>query len=137
MTEGKLSARPRLRAIPFLAFTAGALLLSLLATSTRGWGAPCLFHAITGLPCPSCGMTRAFLALGHGHWRDALALNLASPGVYLAAWTLLALSLLQILSGKECLLPAWQRVKGSIFPLVLVLMALAWGTNLWRQLAGS
>lgn len=40
----------------------------------------CLFKNITGVPCPSCGMTRAFLFLGHGQIAKAAALNpLALP----------------------------------------------------------
>ena len=57
----------------------------------------CWFHRLTGLPCPSCGGTRAFAALTRGHFADGFRLNpLASIGFYLlllyvsyCAWTLL------------------------------------------------
>lgn len=32
----------------------------------------CIFKAMTGLPCPGCGMTRAFLRLFHGDLEGAL-----------------------------------------------------------------
>lgn len=32
---------------------------------------PCLFHLGTDVPCPGCGMTRACLAITHGHFGDA------------------------------------------------------------------
>lgn len=35
----------------------------------------CPFHAITGLPCPTCGSTRAFFALLDGQPLEALRLN--------------------------------------------------------------
>ncbi len=39
----------------------------------------CLFHWVTGLDCPLCGMTRAMLALARGHWREAIRYNALSP----------------------------------------------------------
>jgi Protein of unknown function (DUF2752) len=35
----------------------------------------CPLHAVTGLPCPTCGSTRAASALVHGHLTAALAWN--------------------------------------------------------------
>ena len=35
----------------------------------------CLFKAATGVPCPSCGVTRSVAALLHTDFKDALALN--------------------------------------------------------------
>lgn len=35
----------------------------------------CGFHAATGLPCPGCGLTRAFIALAHGQLREAWRLH--------------------------------------------------------------
>lgn len=32
---------------------------------------PCMFHLVTDIPCLGCGMTRACLALTHGHFADA------------------------------------------------------------------
>ena len=38
------------------------------------WSA-CPFRNLTGLPCPGCGMTRAFLSIGQGRLGQALLLN--------------------------------------------------------------
>ena len=32
----------------------------------------CPFYNLTGLPCPGCGLTRAFVCLGHGRFWEAL-----------------------------------------------------------------
>ena len=40
-----------------------------------GLGVPCLFHALTGLYCPGCGVTRCANALLHGNWCAALQSN--------------------------------------------------------------
>jgi len=40
---------------------------------------PCLVKAVTGLPCPSCGLTRSGLALGHGDWPAAIHFHPLGP----------------------------------------------------------
>ncbi len=35
----------------------------------------CPFRLVTGLPCPGCGMTRAWVFLAHGRVGDALSAN--------------------------------------------------------------
>jgi hypothetical protein len=50
----------------------------------------CAFHALTGMPCPTCGATRCALALLHGHAAEALAFN---PLAFVAFFALLILNL--------------------------------------------
>ncbi|MBN2403365.1 MAG: DUF2752 domain-containing protein [Spirochaetes bacterium] len=38
----------------------------------------CPFHAVTGKPCPGCGMSRAFLLLGQLKITEALRMNMFS-----------------------------------------------------------
>lgn len=52
---------------------------------------PCLFHSVTGVPCPSCGATRSVLALLDGHLGDAIAYN---PLVFVASLAFFAGGLL-------------------------------------------
>ena len=43
----------------------------------------CPFRLLTGLPCPGCGLTRSWVYLAHGQWRDSF---LANPfGIVLVA----------------------------------------------------
>lgn len=35
----------------------------------------CGIHRLTGLPCPGCGLTRAFVSVAHGDWSTALGAN--------------------------------------------------------------
>ena len=43
--------------------------------SSNGFYPVCLFHELTGLNCPGCGMTRALYALLHGNLRPAMKDN--------------------------------------------------------------
>ncbi|MSU62422.1 MAG: DUF2752 domain-containing protein [Pedosphaera sp.] len=59
------------------------------------WPLPrCAFHAVTGLPCFTCGSTRALAALGRLDFTAALTLNPLVTLLVLAApvWPILAAS---------------------------------------------
>lgn len=44
----------------------------------------CPLLALTGVPCPACGLTRSFVALGDGRWADAWAAHPLGPVLALA-----------------------------------------------------
>ena len=48
-------------------------------------GPGCLFLRIFGAPCPFCGMSRAFCAISHGNFAQALRYNSGSLWLYAAA----------------------------------------------------
>ncbi len=98
----------------------------------------CVFHKMTGLPCPLCGGTRAASALLHGDVQRALDLN---P---------LALLAVGALFGTAGIL-AWEAARGRPatdwaaffqrarfwFPLLLVGLFLWWFPHLWGALHGD
>ena len=45
----------------------------------------CVFKAITGIPCPTCGSTRAVILLSHGHLESAFRMNPATGAVFVTA----------------------------------------------------
>ena len=79
---------------------------------------PCVFHAVTGVPCPLCGMTRSVTATMHLRLHDALAFN---PAGVLAV--LVAIALLLRAGPRSLSVPRWA-VPASI--------ALLWSCQLLR-----
>ena len=67
------------------ALFAASLLLPLPASSGQIAHLPsvCLFYHLTGLPCPACGLTRSFVCLGHGQWRESLHWHPLGPPLFL------------------------------------------------------
>jgi hypothetical protein len=84
----------------YVAIAAGSAPLAVAVSVTRlGLPLPlppCQFQAHFGFPSPSCGLTRAFLAMARGHWGMAVQYHLFSPLILaglvavvgLAAWEL-------------------------------------------------
>ncbi len=64
--------RDRLRV---LAVWLAAGLGYLVWVRATGWGIPCPIHAVTGLECPGCGITRMLIGLSRGDWAAARAAN--------------------------------------------------------------
>lgn len=57
---------------PFCTWGALLLLPIVAVLPSNGAGIPvCFFHALTGLPCPGCGLTRACSSLLHGQVQAA------------------------------------------------------------------
>jgi len=57
----------------------------------------CPFRALTGIPCPGCGMTRAFCSIGHGDVSGAFGYNALAPFVFAAALLVWAHALATVL----------------------------------------
>lgn len=52
-----------------------AAVLLLLAFALFSEPGLCIFRRITGIPCPSCGMTRSYLALFSGNLKSAFLMH--------------------------------------------------------------
>ncbi len=57
--------------LAFILLAGIPLLLSLLVPIERMPSITCGFLALTGYPCPFCGLTRSFWAITAGEWTDA------------------------------------------------------------------
>ena len=87
----------RLARLPGVARVAGVLAAAGVVVLVSPWALHVLAHApvvcplrsLFGVPCPGCGTTRAFFALGGGHIAASLRLNVLGAVV----WLLVALAL--------------------------------------------
>ena len=70
----------------------------------------CGFHAATGLPCPTCGLTRSVVMSLHGEFARAWHLAPGGPAVVIGlavfALAMLALTLAQWLGAERRIAPA-------------------------------
>jgi hypothetical protein len=94
----------------------------------------CSLHALTGIPCPTCGMTRATIALLHGDfagalkWNPLLTLVLAGTAFYILFAAVVVIGKLPRLRWTSPSL--WESRWIRIF--VILLLAANWGYLIWR-----
>lgn len=77
--------------------TAHALSAYVNVVHDDGRAVLCLFKRITGVPCPTCGVTRGLLALADG---DPVAALVCNPLVFVLLGLLAALLLLRVVGGR-------------------------------------
>ena len=115
-----------------LAYIWGGLALALVALKPlwlllAPFMRPCLFHSLTGIPCPTCGATRCVLALLDGDLPGAAGFN---PLVFAATAVF-------VLGGVIAPLWAWRRGTGPRFarqipmPVRIGLVALILANWVW------
>lgn len=116
--------RPPVWAVVLVGFWLLLVLAGVLAEQRGGPALEtCLFHRLSGQPCPTCGSTRVVLAIGQGAWLAALRCN---PMVALALplgalWLGLRLSL-----GQALRVELSRRERSALLILALLALAANW-----------
>lgn len=99
----------------------------------------CPIKTTTGLPCPSCGSTRAIVHLYHGQPAEAISINPMGVFAILLIWILFGLSLYDLVMRKNQLttfisaLENWVS-RRSIWPWVVLAVGANWVWNLTKGL---
>lgn len=112
-----------------------------LETHTQIGLPPCTFYQLTGLPCPSCGLTTSFALLMHGDLPNSVRANVV--GTVLAAFwlALIPWSLASALGRRLFFVVSVERALTRIVLLFVVLLLTRWlfvlGGAGWRRLLGS
>lgn len=88
---------------------------------------PCPFYNSTGLPCPACGLTRGFVAIGHGDFAAGLAWHPLAPALYVAAVIALVASIFGV--GRQAPLAWGRRATQYGAALAALTLVAVW---LWR-----
>jgi hypothetical protein len=85
----------------------------------------CLFRAATGIPCPSCGTTRALLHLAHGDIAGSLFLNPLFSLAMIVALVLFLARSARILFSRFWITLTLTRAEGTFLRVVLAGLFLA------------
>ncbi len=97
---------------------------------------PCQFRALTGVPCPSCGMTTSFTWLMHGDLRNSLRANAVGTVLAVFCLALIPWSLACALRGRPFFVVSFDRAVTWVVIIFLVLLLTRWfivlGLSWWN-----
>ena len=135
-----IGALPKLRS-PFwrlVTLTAiGLPGLIAVAVTQCGWAFPfpptCLFQWMFGFPSPSCGLTRAVLALAEGKWQLALSYHLFAPVIVAIAIAVAIATLLELLTRRSFATLYARSLQYSGTKGLLILALVYYGLRLWAR----
>lgn len=88
---------------------------------------PCTFYKVTGLPCPSCGMTTSFALLVRGDVKNSLRANAVGTLMALFCLAFLPWSLASVARRRTIYVRSLDRAFTTCILAFLLLMLLRWG----------
>lgn len=96
---------------------------------------PCIWKWITGIPCPACGLTRAFLLASQFHIVEAIQMNLLFLPLFIGVVTYFICAVVELRSDKNAI--KWLNsilIKKWVIALFALLTALSWYYNIVRSI---
>lgn len=65
----------------------------------------CIFKSVTGISCPACGMTRAFISILHLNFLNAFLLNILSIPLFIFICISVIIMIIEIFRNKFNYIP--------------------------------
>ena len=92
---------------------------------------PCIFHQVTGLPCPFCGGTRSFAAMAHGNLLGAAHVFPIGPLLFLALVAAVLYCSWAVVSGRRIQVTMERGLVRTLTVLALAMLAASWASKLF------
>lgn len=86
----------------------------------------CLSRALFNTECPGCGMTRAFVLITHGHFKESMAIHRLAPLLYIFFIYLVIYKIYCICNPGKKLNRLFEELQFLIPFLVICLLVLNW-----------
>ena len=94
---------------------------------------PCLFKQLLNIPCPSCGMTRAFKAMISFNFKKALSYNILSIPLFIILIIIFITTLTDILFNKNNLKKLTTLIVKN-YRIIIMLIIINWIINIYKDI---
>ncbi len=94
---------------------------------------PCFFHKLTGIPCPTCGMTTSFAHTVRFHFYEAFVTQPFGMLACVLMALLIPLSFVLMRRRVPWLKLLTVRGSNAVMYVLLALFVIAWGYKIWAM----
>lgn len=95
----------------------------------------CYFRALTGLPCPGCGITRSLCAIAKGNVFQSFEYHIFGPLVFLTILGFWIRSIFELIYHKTVIILLSERIKRRLIPAVIIFLCIFWIARVGYTLA--
>ena len=110
-------------------------LVSMLLIMPENYPLPsCEFHALTGLSCLTCGLTRSFHAMLLGELSSAFSYHLMGPLIVLSMIVTASVLAYEAVSGRRLHFATWKKRHLYVMTVFMIVWLAYWGIRLITEL---
>jgi len=94
---------------------------------------PCMFKLMTGIPCPTCGLTRAFLYIYQLNIIGAVKMNILTAPIVIGLIIHFTSAIIDLIYNNK-MLNRFNSffAKSWVLVTVLILISISWAYNIYR-----
>jgi hypothetical protein len=92
----------------------------------------CIFKSVTGISCPACGMTRAFISILHLNFLNAFLLNILSIPLFIFICISVIIMIIEIFRNKFNYIPKLLNFLGKYWYIFIILLIISFIWNNMR-----
>ena len=92
----------------------------------------CLIYNLFHIPCPACGLTRAYFALLNGDVLLSLKYNILAIPIMVFFILYFIFSFIDDIKNTNKMEEFFVKYKFIIIPITVILVLIAWGSNLYN-----
>ena len=92
----------------------------------------CIFKSVTGISCPACGMTRAFISILHLNFFNAFLLNILSIPLFIFICISVIIMIIEIFRNKFNYIPKLLNFLGKYWYIFIILLIISFIWNNMR-----
>lgn len=94
---------------------------------------PCIFKKVFNIPCPACGITRAFKSILNLKIIESFSYNILAFPIIIILGIILISTIIDIIYNKKYLDKIINKIINN-YHLIIILLLLSWIINIYRNI---